>query len=250
MASPTITVVISHYEQQEELRRCLGSVMGQTLLPQRIVVVDDGSAVAPKPSQWPQHPDVDLVLLLSEANSGGPARPRNRGVGICCSSHVAFLDADDAWFPGTLAAMAAIWEREPEVVVYGDQVVWGPGLGQPFLQRALAQPGTPAHTYRQLLARGNQLFLSSVGGPTGLFQQEPFDPALRWEDFDLWLRLARRGCHFRHSGQIHTLYHLQQGSRSGSRQARHQGCSELCQRHFQGQPWWRWPRWYWRQRFL
>ena len=255
MAELTISVIISHYQQNQLLGQCLRSLACQLRTADEVIVLDDGSRNPPTIDELRQHlPLKALRLIVNKTNSGGPAIPRNQGVQICTSSHAVFVDADDILLPHALLALSAIWVTKPMTIAYGDQICWGPKHRRPFLQLAMQTPAIDkacqSALYEQLLMRGNGLFLSGTGGATTHFKQHPFDPEQHWEDYDLWLRLAEAGLEFQHTGHIHTLYRLNAGSRSGSRAARHRGCQGIQSQHFKHRPCWRWPLWFWKQRYL
>jgi glycosyltransferase involved in cell wall biosynthesis len=254
MRSISIAVIICHYEQFEELSQALRSVACQLRTADQIVVVDDGSPHPPKQADLEKFCSTPVTLLLNQHNHGGPAIPRNQAIQACHCSHLAFLDADDILLPHTLGALESVWTSHPSAIAYGDQICWGPEIKRPFLQHALRSSVDrltgSRELYDQLLMGGNRLFLSGSGGPTELFASHPFDPQQRWEDYDVWLRLAHSGQQFQHSKRVHTLYRLQHGSRSGSRRARHQGCEGIHRNHLQNRAWWSWPLWYWKQRVL
>lgn len=254
MASLSIAVAVCHYEQPEELKQCLRSITCQLRPPEQILVVDDASHQPPQQSALETLCSSPVRLLLNKENNGGPAIPRNQAVHACHCSHLVFLDADDILMPNALQSMESAWKSNPSAIAYGDQICWGTTVQRPFFQRAMQSPQKwstkPQEVYEKLLMGGNRICLSGSGGPAALLASHPFDPKQRWEDYDLWLRLAKSGTAFKHTGEIHTLYRLQEGSRSGSRQARHQGCNGIKQKHLSSRAFWRWPRWYWKQRFL
>ncbi len=105
--TPTISVVIPAYNAAATLSRALDSVLAQTWPAHEIVVVDDGSADA-----------TAEVVRAAQARAGGgrirylrqdnagPSAARNRGVGEASGNWVAFLDADDWYYPDRLALHA------------------------------------------------------------------------------------------------------------------------------------------------
>jgi glycosyltransferase involved in cell wall biosynthesis len=254
MKFDSLAIVLCHYEQHDTLVQAIRSIGCQTRAPDQIIVVDDGSRQQPQESELQNECYAPVNLITLSENSGGPAKPRNQAIASCRCSHLMFLDADDILMPHTLKILASIWESNPSAVAYGDQICWGSGVDQPFLQRAIAATAHEGHPngwfYQELLMGTRRVFLSGSGGPTKLFQSYPFDPEQRWEDYDLWLRLAQGHCKFEHTGHMHTLYRVQAGSRSGSRAARHAGCIGIKQKHLRNIPTWRWPMWYWKQRYL
>ena len=103
-----LDVLIPHYRDPEGLKQSLASVAGQTWRGRlRVVVVDDGSP----PEEFEQvraHCEAfqatsgfALTLLRNEVNLGRP-RTRNRLLDAVEASHVAWLDAEDIWYPDKL----------------------------------------------------------------------------------------------------------------------------------------------------
>lgn len=238
-----LSVLVVHHQQPRQLAQALASVRLQVPCAREVLVVDDGSGFCPELDSTIATCGLEVRLLRLTPCSGGPATPRNQGLAAAQGHYVAFLDADDAWLPGHLAALQRAWALEPAAMVHGDQLVWGPDLQQPFLQPGLATQADGAATYAALRRSGNRIFLSSTAGPTHVLAAAGFDPDHRWEDFDLWLRLSKAGQSFRHSGHCGTLYRLTPGSRSASHAARRQGGHQLASAHFNDLPRWRWPLW-------
>jgi glycosyltransferase involved in cell wall biosynthesis len=254
MRASSIAVVISHYQQHNQLIQALKSVACQTRTVDQVIVVDDASEKAPERRELEEACNRPISFLLNSRNSGGPGIPRNQGVSACKCSHLLFLDADDVLLPRAVEALESVWSRDSAVIAYGDQISWGPGLDKPFLQKSIPSRSPEEcqlwEFHDQLLMSTRRVFLSGSGGATEIFRRHCFDPEQRWEDYDLWLRLAQKHFRFQHTGEIHTLYRLQVGSRSGSREARHQGCIGIREKHFKNIPPWNWPLWYWKQRYL
>jgi glycosyltransferase involved in cell wall biosynthesis len=92
------SVVIPAFNAAETIGEAIASVLGQTVLPAEILVVDDGSTDATAALAGKAHP---LVRVIVQANTGcGGATTR----GIAESRHaiIATLDADDVWLPGKM----------------------------------------------------------------------------------------------------------------------------------------------------
>ncbi len=111
---PSVTVVVSHYEQPRELALTLAALRGQShpasLL--EVVVADDGSA------EPPVVPDgVDVVTQPDEGFR--VARIRNRAVERGRGDVLLFLDADTVPEPDYVARMARLPGVLPEAVVVG-----------------------------------------------------------------------------------------------------------------------------------
>lgn len=103
MFAPAVSVIIPAYRAHDTLPRALASLAGAGLDKADVEVViasDDATSYAGIPS-------FGLSLKLAEpgpiATGTGPAR--NRALAVATGSFVAFLDADDTWAPGYLAAL-------------------------------------------------------------------------------------------------------------------------------------------------
>ena len=102
MGLPVISVVIPLYQAEAWIEEAIASVVGLSLLPTVVIVVDDGSsdlcsqlvAVIDRQSPIP-------TRLLSQINMG-QAAARNAGLKVARGDLVAFLDADDVWLPDKL----------------------------------------------------------------------------------------------------------------------------------------------------
>jgi len=102
-----ISVVIPCFNAESFVGASLRSVAAQTLVPAEVVVVDDGSSddsiAAVRSAGIP-------IRLLQTEHCGG-AGARNRGIEAATGDWIAFLDADDVWYPDHLARAAEVIER-------------------------------------------------------------------------------------------------------------------------------------------
>src|SRR5579872_646605 len=121
-AQPTISVIIPHLNQPEQLEACLTSLDIQTLDRKlfQIIVVDNGST-SPLEPILRRHPN---VLILHEPTAGpGPAR--NRGARSANGDIFCFIDADCRAHPDWLRAILVAFPHLPEKSILGGDVqIW------------------------------------------------------------------------------------------------------------------------------
>src|SRR4051794_12968179 len=99
-----VSVVIPTYNRSAACRAAVESVLAQRPRPLEVLVCDDASPtrVVEDLREWcASRPDVEFVGLTQ---NGGPSGARNAGIERARCDWIAFLDDDDRWLPGKLAA--------------------------------------------------------------------------------------------------------------------------------------------------
>lgn len=107
MDASTLSVVIPLFNKGNYIERALSSIAAQTVQPLEIIVVDDGST-DDGPERVRNIHDQKIVLMSQE--NRGPGAARNSGLARAAGKYVAFLDADDEWFPTFLEEGTALLE--------------------------------------------------------------------------------------------------------------------------------------------
>ncbi len=105
------------YNGEGFVAEALRSALEQTLPAFEVIVVDDGST--DRTREVIEHFG-ERVRYFYQPNKGA-AEARNRGVAVAQGEWIAFLDADDVWYPEKLALQFDYLKRHPEVqFVYSD----------------------------------------------------------------------------------------------------------------------------------
>lgn len=118
MARPTapLSVIIPAYDAERYLAETIDSVLAQSVRPQEILLIDDGSTddtVAVARRYTP------AVTVLSGPHEGFGAA-LNRGIAAARGEYIAFLDADDLWVADKLARQLDAMDRNPvPALVFG-----------------------------------------------------------------------------------------------------------------------------------
>ncbi|HYL81892.1 MAG TPA: glycosyltransferase, partial [Candidatus Acidoferrum sp.] len=189
--APLVSVIIPTYNSAGFVVEAVRSVLAQTHSPVEIIVVDDGSTDATAESLRPY---AERIRYLYQQNRG-VAAARNAGIAVARGDLLAFLDADDMWVPDKLERQLACLDRRPQVgVTHADArhcyVDSGRQCARPPLARQF-----DGNCYTDLFF-GNRIVTSSVMVKRHCLEAVGgFDETIRAasvEDYDLWLRLARR----------------------------------------------------------
>jgi glycosyltransferase involved in cell wall biosynthesis len=185
-----VSVVIPAWNAAPTIARAVRSAAAQSPRPVEVIVVDDASGDGTGEVAAAAAPGVRVV---GGAGQGvGPAR--NIGIREATGAWVGFLDADDRWEPGLLAAAIDAIEAQQGAVacfvaatpVDDDDRVIGRHDVTPmvsfedlFLGRIVPTTSATLVSRKAILDAGG--FFDGFAARAGV------------EDFDLWLRIARQG---------------------------------------------------------
>ena len=111
-----VSCIVPSWNYEKYIGQALQSILDQTWPRKEIIVIDDGSS---DDSAQVAHRAAPQAVVYSQPNAG-PGAARNRGVELAKGMFLAFLDADDLWFPETLSRQMAAFEKDPALdMVFG-----------------------------------------------------------------------------------------------------------------------------------
>jgi len=186
----TVDVVIPVRNGAATICEAIASVHMQSVLPRRIIVVDDGSTDG--------GPDLvrDLPLVEVIATAAvGVSHARNTGARAADAAYVAFLDCDDLWRPEKLERQLEIARCHPDAALIACDHVGMTPSGT-LIPAIAVRPRYEGYVLQQLL---QDLFVAGGWSSSMLVRREAFlrvggyDENLRFfEDADLSARIAAR----------------------------------------------------------
>lgn len=196
---PPISVVIPCYNAAAYIVAALESVTAQGWPNLEVVVVNDGSTDGSSDRVTAFSGNVRLV----QQPNRGIAAARNTGIVNASHEWLAFLDADDLWLPGKLAAQWHALQADPDArMSYTAWDVWTSSETYPSaeylasLSERATSPGAWAGPsgwiYPELLL-DSEVWTSTVLLHRSLVDEiGAFDPELDiGEDYDLWIRASQ-----------------------------------------------------------
>jgi glycosyltransferase involved in cell wall biosynthesis len=205
---PRLSVIIPNYNCRRFLPTALDSVRRQQLRDYEVIVVDDGSTDGS--AQWLTEEaarDPHLVVVTMPGQKNGPSLVRNAGIAVAKAPIVAFLDADDFWYPDAIADRLALHESDPSAVLsFGDFRSLSPenrDLGTYFAFRHHFHRWVGGREGLLPLGRSAMamIFAEAVcGTSTVLAARDPLraiggfrTDLIHSQDWECWLRLAGQG---------------------------------------------------------
>lgn len=183
---PQVSVIIPTYNSARYVVDAVESVLAQTYRDFEVIVIDDGSTdETPEVMKRYGAP----VRYLRQENAG-VAAARNRGIAESRGRYIAFLDADDTWFPEKLERqMAALAGSGGARACYSAFLEVKDDLSPVGVRRSDRR----GSAIEDLLLRGNVIgSICTVVAERALFESVGgFDPVLsQCADWDMWVRLA------------------------------------------------------------
>jgi len=190
----TVSVVIPAFGGSPYIAETLDSVFAQTRPATEVILVNDGSPDTEE-LEAALKPYLERICYI-KAKHGGPACARNHGIRHASGEWLALLDEDDLWMPEFLATQLDRLESNPELdLVYANMLLFGDTRFAGRTTMRLA-PSTRPVTLQSLIEQKCTVFTSTVVvRRQAIVDAGMFDRTfLGTDDFDMWLRLASRGC--------------------------------------------------------
>lgn len=192
--TPTVSVIIPVYNQAQYVAQAIDSVLAQQFTDYEIIVVNDGST-----DESPQMLNRyrGRIGVITQMNQGLSAA-RNSALQIARGEFIGFLDADDLWYPHTLATTVAYLQDHPNIdLVCGawdlineaGQIIQPPNNFSAYREKV-------AQNFLRTIALGNFILPSALLVRRTCFDRcGLFDPDLKGvEDWDFMSRVAAKGC--------------------------------------------------------
>lgn len=113
----TISVIIPAYNVESYIAQCLDSVLEQSIKPDEIIVINDGSTDSTETVAKLYERKSEIIKVYTFEN-GGLCAARNRGLCRASSDYVMFLDSDDKMGKGAIErCLQIIEDYEPDVII-------------------------------------------------------------------------------------------------------------------------------------
>lgn len=188
--SKLLSVVIPCYNQGHFAIEAISSVLDND--PNHIceiILVNDGSN-DPKTGEILQNFSHPSVVIYNQENKG-LAQARNKGIGLSTCDYLLFLDADNKITPEFIQ----IFETELRKGTYFDAIHGNSQyFGEKFDDEKFTFKSQPINIYK--LSRGNYIDACAIIKKETILELGGYDenmPHMGLEDWDLWIRMAKKG---------------------------------------------------------
>ena len=214
---PFFSVVISLFNKEKSIGNTIKSVLNQTFMDYEIIIINDGST--DKSEEIVREFNNEKIKLYSTKNQG-VSQARNLGIEKSNGKLIAFLDADDFWFPEHLLRLQELYYRFPDCGFYATNY-------EMYFSSKKTIPNVfidiPKTEWRGIVkdffksSMINRITLTSaIAVPKNIFTEiGNFDPKITLgagEDIDLWIRIALKH-KVAFDNQVSTRYQLDSENR-------------------------------------
>jgi GT2 family glycosyltransferase len=208
IAAP-VTVAISLYNYRDEIILCLESVKSQTLRDLDLIVVDDCStddsfSVVNDWISKNENRFRDALVIRHKSNRGLPFA-RNSAFARARTEFVFVLDADNLLYPRCLERLLVALSQCDASFAYCLLEKFGEAIGI-----GNTRPWNPITLQHGNFIDAMVLQRKSVWEDVAGYAIDM--PAMGWEDFDLWFRIARAGGWGVQVPEILARYRVRRGS--------------------------------------
>lgn len=189
----SVLLSVYHKENPEFLRASLDSIFSQTLLPDEVVLVKDGSLTNELDSLICEFAKKFFTLKVVELpQNAGLGRALNEGLKHCSYDIVARMDTDDICKLDRFEKQIAFIQSNPNICLcsgYINEFIDNPS--------EIASIRKVPETHNEIVARLKQrnafnhmavCFRKSAVQVAGGYLHVPF-----FEDYDLWVRIVQKG---------------------------------------------------------
>ncbi|MFD2515168.1 glycosyltransferase [Pontibacter locisalis] len=207
-SNPLVSVIIPCFNHGMYLHKAIESVLRQTYPSTEIIVVDDGSMDNTK-AVANQYPGVKYIYQQNQ----GLSAARNTGAKHSSGDFLVFLDADDWLYPRGI-------EINVSYLVKNQDAAFVSGLYDAvYVEENAIREGkheVNSDHYKRLLQCNYIGMIAAVIFRQWVFKEFSYDTSLRnCEDYDLYLRVARKYPVFHHQNKI-AAYRLHSSNMSAN----------------------------------
>lgn len=186
--APTVTVIMPAYNMEKFIEPAIRSVMAQTFEQWEMLVVDDCSADGTCAIVERLAAEDSRVRLIRNEENIGVAGTRDRGIDMCESPYVAFLDSDDIWCPEKLEKQLEKLQQTGADFCYSSYAIIGKDGSK--VREDYIVPETVDYSQQM---KENHIGCSTVLIKRDVVSPYHFTTGFYHEDYILWVRLLRDG---------------------------------------------------------
>ncbi len=198
-----ISILLATFNDERYIAESVNSVLNQTFKDFELLIGFNGTT--DKSKEIVSRFQDTRIRIFDYGDDTGKSKTLNKMIGEATYDWAAIQDGDDIWLPQKLAIQFQLKDKYDVIGTYIHYIDEdGKKIGAPGLST------THADIVSRSLNRDNQIANSSA-----IFKTEDIQDIQGWdqslegiEDYDLWLRLIKKGCIFHNIPEVLVLHRL------------------------------------------
>lgn len=191
-----VFVMVPSYNHAPFVEQCLRSIIGQTLPPKKLLVIDDGSKDDSTKVIDRVLKDCPFPSELIARENRGLCSTLNQGLEMASGEYFAYIGSDDFWLPDFLRARSEMLDRRPNAVLGYGHAYFVDESGNAYDSTAEyvdSWGNYPDGDPREMLLDGIAPVSSTLFYRRSALEKTGWNRDSRLEDYELYLRLMPLG---------------------------------------------------------
>lgn len=189
--TPFFSVILNTHNANNTIRKTISSVLGQTFRNFELIIVDDCSTddTLNIVHEYLDHCDIHYIIIPLQENHG-ISYSRNIGIDKATGKYIAFIDDDDLWIENKLEKQFAFLEKHDFLIdwVFSNYFV----IDKNYQKIGNRHRKSGFYDWHSIIRDGNPVGMLTVVVKRQIIKENKFRN-LNHEDYDLWIRLSKKG---------------------------------------------------------
>lgn len=188
MSQPFFSIIVPVHNAATYIDKCINSIINQSFKDYEVVIIDDKSS----------DNTVDIInriitglknfKIFELKKNVGVSGARNVGIKLSVGKYICFLDDDDLWLQDKLKIEHEHIIKKKLNWIFSNYEVLDENYRH--LGTRFRMPGF--YDYKKMISHGNPVGMLTVAVKADILKENYFKN-VGHEDYDLWLRLSRKG---------------------------------------------------------
>ena len=192
------SVLMSVYknDKSEDVKVAIDSLLNQTLLPNQIVILEDGKVSKKLDDLLENYSKKHKIIEIYKREQNlGLGLTLNEGLNYCKYDYVARMDADDYSYPNRFEEEIRYLESHPDIDVVGCNIdEYDENLSKKLAVRVVPEFDKKIKKYMK--KRNGVNHVTVIYKKQSVLNAGSYENCLYFEDYYLWCKMIKNGCKF------------------------------------------------------
>lgn len=202
-----VSIIIPYYRCKDYIFKSVNSVINQSYKNWELIIIDDENSKDSKYLLNEIKAKHKKIKIFSTKSNVGVGLARNFGVKKSRGKYIAFLDSDDYWKKNKIEKQIFFLKKNNVDICYT-------GYSAFYKSKIIYKPLTPPFINYNKFLKECPICCSSVLLKKKILKKFKFQNYNNKEDYELWLRIAKKKINFFGLNEYLTFYRVRKNSLS------------------------------------